>query len=132
MSMNVATAIALVNQIIYRPGWVIEAVDHTNRFEGAIQVCIGYPSRNSNRDQADAGYPEKIDTRAIFPVVVGECEDQTALYRLVIDRIIEIEVHEAREFFRIAPTDWAPFHPHRADGMRRWGTPDADLMFGIA
>lgn len=56
--------------------------------------------------------------------------------------LMVIEEHEMREFLRIAPTYWAPFHPHHTDGIRRWiGSANVasewqmvipDMHFGIA
>jgi hypothetical protein len=129
--MLVSSAVELVNQLVFKPGWTISATDHAKRFEGTILVRVDYPARNSNRDQADTGYPEEIMTYATFPIVVADCDD-TALYRAVVNMLCEIETHEIREFLRVAPTNWAPFHPHRVDGMRRWGGDIRhDLQFGI-
>jgi hypothetical protein len=138
--MNVDSAIALIDNLLYLPGWGFEAADHTNRFEGSVKVKITYPARNSNRDQAPDGYPETITTYAEFPMVVANCDDMW-LYRKVANAVVEIETHEMREFLRVKPTFWAPFHPHRIDGMKRWNaTEDSgpaddifpDLRFGIA
>lgn len=130
------SAVELISNLIYKPGWTFTAVDHDKRFEGTIVLRVDYPARNSNRDQAAAGYPEEISTYATFPLVVQDCTDED-LYAKVLSIIGEIEMHEAREFLRVNPTHWAPFHPHRVDGMRRWAertgsTMDADLRFGLA
>ncbi|UQA91656.1 hypothetical protein [Streptomyces halobius] len=142
--MRIATAITLVEQLTYKPGWAFTATDHSNRFEGVIKIRVDYPARNSARDQAEAGYPEEIVTYAEFPILVGDCGDGLRLYRRLLASIVEIETHEAREFLRLPESNWAPFHPHRIDGMRNWAAmahdPDAavmqglsrDLQFGIA
>lgn len=134
--MEIASALDLVHTVVYKPGWEFIATDHTSRFEGTITVKVVYPARNSNRDQADAGYPEEITTYATFPLVVADCDDES-LYLQILQAIVKIETHEAREFLRIKPTNWAPFHPHRVDGMRRWHKMMSqplidDLQFGIA
>lgn len=134
--MEIGSALELVGSLVYKPEWVFEAEDHSNRFEGTIKVKITYPARNSNRDQAVGGYPEEITTYASFAMVVSDCDDESLYYQL-LQAIIKVEAHEAREFLRVAPTYWAPFHPHRVDGMKRWhritGEPMvADLQFGIA
>jgi hypothetical protein len=138
--VNITSAIALIGGIIYRPDWLFEAVDHSNRFEGSIRVKITYPALNTNRDQAADGYPQEITTYAEFPLIVANCDD-ISLYRKIANAIIEIETHEMREYLRVSPTMWAPFHPHRIDGMKRWNATDsdtpsddvfADLRFGIA
>lgn len=127
--MEVDSAIDLINSLIYKPGWRISAKDHQGRFEGTVAVKIDYPAQNTNRDQAP-DYPENIETYASFPLVVGDCDDE-CLYRRVLDEIMKIELHEAREYLRVQPTLWAPFHPHRIDGMKRWGELEADLRFGV-
>jgi hypothetical protein len=133
--MLVNSAVELVNQLIFLPGWTITATDHSNRFEGTILVRVDYPARNSNRDQAPDGYPQEIRTYATFPLVVADCDDAD-VYGAIVEALAEIELHEIREFLRVSPTNWAPFHPHRVDGMRRWakrtgGDIRHDLKFGI-
>lgn len=130
--MRVDSAINLIDHLVYKPGWKFTAEDHTNRFEGAIKLRIDYPAMDSGRDSAKNGYDIPIPvTYAIFPMHVIDCDD-VSLYRKILGCIMEIEEHEAREFLRVLPTLWAPFHPHNIDGMRRWGDPEKDLHFGIA
>lgn len=129
--MLVTSAVELLNRVVYKPGWEIEAIDHTDRFESAVKVCIRYPAQASERIEAADGYPRTIQARMSCVMLVGGMDD-TALYRALLAKIIEIEVHESREFLRVLPTYWAPFHPHREDGMARWGSPEQDLMFGLA
>lgn len=135
--MDVSSAVELVNNsLVYKPGWTFTATDHTDRFEDTIVVRVDYPARNSNRDQAEGEYPQEITTYASFPLVVKDCDDESLIFQL-LQAIGRIEMHEAREFLRVKPTMWAPFHPHRADGMRRWSARTGDrlvddLQFGIA
>jgi hypothetical protein len=138
--MNIESAIILIDQLIYKPGWKFEATDHTNRFEGSVKVRITYPAPNTNRDNAKNGYCEQIVTYAEFPMIVQTIDD-VCLYRKIANAIIEIETHEMREALRILPTYWAPFHPHQIDGMKRWDRTESfdpsedifpDLRFGIA
>lgn len=132
--MRVETAIALINDVIYRPGWEISATDARHRFENAVRVEIHYPAEETSRERAldPAGpYREENRPRAAFYLMVGDCDD-ISLYRRLLDRFLEIEQHEAREYLRVRPSGWAPFHPHQADGMARWGDPERDLMFGAA
>lgn len=129
--MEISSAIRLIENLIYKPEWSFEAKDHSNRFEGAITLRIEYPAFQSERADAENGYPNAIRPYATFPIVVSDCDD-TGLYRLVLECIMQIEEHEAREFLRVKPTMWAPFHPHRVDGMRRFGTMQQDLRFGLA
>lgn len=128
--MKISSAIELINSLIFLPGWKFTAEDHSNRFEGSVRVRIDYPARNSNRDQAVSGYPEEIQTYASFPLIVENCDD-VAVYRKIVEELVKIETHEIREFLRVSSTMWAPFHPHRIDGMHRWGDVDGDLKFGV-
>jgi hypothetical protein len=64
--------------------------------------------------------------------MLADCREDTDLYRKLAYAILEIEEHEMREYFRISPTFWAPFHPHQYDGMKRWGKYHEDLKFGLA
>lgn len=135
--MRVESALDLINALVYKPGWRVSATDHTNRFEGSILVRIDYPARSSNREDAP-DYETVINTYATFPLVVENCDD-TSLYYKIAQAISGIDVHEMREFLRVEPTLWAPFHPHRIGGMQTWakmtgernGVED-DLKFGIA
>lgn len=129
--MECESAVILVEQIILEPGWSITAEDHTKRFEGTIKIRVDYPARNTNRDQAESNFPERICTYATFTIVAHDCHDDIDLYRAVIGILLRIKEHEIREYFRVRPTNWAPFHPHRVDSMRRWGSMDYDLNFGI-
>lgn len=128
--MLINTAIDLVNDLIYKPGWKLTATDHTKRFEGTVLLRIDYPARASEREEAPE-YAREITTYATFPVIVRDCDNE-ALYRKILECIFDIEMHEAREFLRVQPSMWAPFHPHRIDGMKRWGDVAHDLKFGIA
>ena len=132
--MKVETAIALIGTLVYKPGWTIEAVDHRHRHEDCIKIQVTYPAKRSERELASRGYPDDIDdgARASFVVLVGDIQEDCELYRRLLDCILSIEEHEAREFLRIKPSYWAPFHPHLIDGMKRWGSPDRDLLFGAA
>ncbi len=132
--MFVETAQALVADLIYKPGWEFEAFDDRKRFEDSIIVKITYPAYDSSRESFDKEkgcYVKEIVTYAQFRMIVRDCDD-VSLYRKIIEAIMEIELHEAREFLRVNETLWAPFHPHRVDGMKRWGdNMKGDLLFGV-
>lgn len=139
--MDIQSAIDLVNELTIMPGWELEATDHSKRFEGAICLKVTYPSYETSREMAKEGYPEANRPYASFPIVVRDL-DNVGLYRAIVAVIMEIYEHEVREFLRIKPTLWAPFHPHQIDGMRRWdqGSKEydasvhlrADLQFGLS
>lgn len=136
--MRIETAIELIGQLTYKPGWEFSATDHTKRFESTILLRVDYVAQESGRPNAEKGYPETINTYAVFPIVVGDIQHADQLYRRIADCLMKIEEHEMREFLRVSPTYWAPFHPHTIDGMRVWTHTDSqptyrmpDLQFGI-
>jgi hypothetical protein len=149
--VNVDTAIALIGHLVYKPGWRFEPEDNRQRFENSIKVTIWYTATDSGRDHARDGYPdaESDGTPTIRPggqarmstVIMLDGLDNVSLYGELMSVILEIEEHEAREFLRVKPSYWAPFHPHQTDGMCRLAAVSgkspadvrrADLAFGLA
>ena len=139
--MRIDSAIALIDQVVYKPGYSFTATDHSKRFEGTIKVHVAYSAVETGRANAADGYQEVITTYAEFPIMVGDVQDAICLYRRLIEAILLVEAHEAREALRVNPTLWAPFHPHAIDGMKAWrrtaddATPAelmSDFQFGIA
>lgn len=131
--MQTQTAIRLIDEMVYKPGWRFECTEGTDRFEGAVRMAVHYPALELGRSEAEHGYGlERADTIANFMLMVAACDNEVALYRIVAEKIMLIEEHEMREALRVRPTFWAPFHPHRQDGMERWGNPMGDLFFGMA
>jgi len=124
------TAVRLINEsVIFLPGWTIKAKDFTARHEGCICLFVSYPGRESARREAP-DYQVRNEPRATFLLQVNEMDD-TQLHKAVLDRLIEFITHEFREFYRVQPSYWAPFHPHTIDGMKRWGEGERDLQFGF-
>lgn len=141
--MRVESAISLINALVYKPGYEFEASDHTKRFEGTVLVRINYSAPETGRESAANGYDKLITTYATFPVAVGDLhgpDSAARLYRRVLDAIMQVELHEAREALRVAPTLWAPFHPHQLDGIQLYANTNGstippelmrDYQFGI-
>lgn len=129
--MLVESAIELIQCLVYKVDWKFEVEDATKRYENAVKLTIHYPAQETDREDAKNGYGRDNYPYASFILMVGNV-DQIELYRKVANCILEIESHEMREFLRVKPTYWAPFHPHNEDGMKRWGTFHDDLKFGLA
>jgi hypothetical protein len=127
--LEVESAVRIINSLVYKPRWRFVASDNTARFEGGVLVRIHYPAYQSERSDAPR-YGTRIMTSATFAFQCLDFDD-VEVYRTVLRFVLRIEEHEAREFLRVRPTMWAPFHPHRQGGMHRWGNPESDLMFGI-
>lgn len=133
--MRAQSAVDLIAQLTYRPGWEIRAECY-DRFEQGVCVTVEYEALNSARELAAHGFTERIRTAAQFPLLAGDL-DELGLYRAVAGLISVVDEHEMREWLRVKPTWWAPFHPHRCDGIRRWAEmpapdpPARDLLFGL-
>ncbi len=133
MVMRVDTACTIINeQLVFAPGWKIEAEAFTHRFEAALRIKVEYPACATEREEAASGYPRTIQTGGAW-VLYLHCDSPETLLRELLQQIIlPIYEHEAREMLRLKPTFWAPFHPHRTEGMERWGNPHQDVLFGLA
>lgn len=129
--MLTETACQIINHgVCFMPGWKITAHDFTTRHEGCVALHVEYPGRETARSHAPE-YATCNEPRAVLLLQVGNFTDDLELHRAVIGKLIEFWVHEAREFYRVLPSMWAPFHPHKIDGMERWGEPDKDLTYGF-
>lgn len=125
--MDVQTAIKIAGSLGYKPGWTITA-NPDERFEAAICVKIGYPGPDFSRRYAPEYSEAARDQLATFVLMVGDLSFDEFL-RKIFDFLLACETHEAREAYRLAPSWWAPFHPHKRDGINRWGDPKGDLLF---
>jgi hypothetical protein len=138
--MNIADAVQTINRMVYRPGWSFEAEDFTNRFEGHVKIKVSYHAIQTNRENAPE-YKAEIDTYASFAFRVDDV-DKIELYGRVLDALMTIDQHEARETLRDPDTLDAPFHPHRIEGTLNWALRQrskidevdtlSDIQFGLA
>lgn len=143
--MELSTAVTLINDAAFLPGWQIVAEDHTRRFGGTIKLSTVLDTVDTNRENVardDDGRPyfvHNIDggARAAFEVYVGDVQDREQLALKVVDKLTEVFRHEAREALRWGDTLDASLHPHRPEGMsaheRLTGTPLInDYSYGTA
>lgn len=128
--MDVNTACTLLGRMRYKPGWTVTAVPYTN-IQGALCVTIHHPAVDSSKACMIEDYPSTFEADRPFILQVADC-DPVGLQRKIMDKIIAVEMHEAREFFRDAATGEAPFHPHTVEGMAAWGDPEGDMRYGLA
>jgi len=135
--MNQDVACELINsQLVYKPEWTLRAEDYTWRMQGAILLHVSFTAHSSDRNDAREGYQKVLEPlHNAFPIIVQDCTTEDELIFKVLQVIIALETHEAREFLRRKPTYDAPFHPHRIADMQRWalhtgGSVSDDLNFG--
>src|SRR6266496_3339296 len=94
--MRVDTAVKLVNDLVFRPGWKITAEDYSHRHEGTICVSFEYDTRNFVRAEAP-DYPTVITATAQQAIVVDDMDTAEELYFALLKRIERINSHEDRE-----------------------------------
>lgn len=136
--MRVSTALELIKGITYKPGWEFTGHDHTKRFQDCITVHVEYPAPDSDVKYAPAyDVPVLPKARADFPILLTDVSSPLDFHRKLMHMILDIEAHEAREFFSVNGETYAkPFHPHTWEGMTNWAksTDDtavlSDVMFG--
>lgn len=100
----------LVEKVVYRPGWrlTLEDLERGQGSEGlTFCVCtLGYDTYN-----VDKG--ETYGVMHYFPVPPASFNEES-WKRWVLDRLVEVETHEACEFLQIDGT--RPFAPHHGPG----------------
>jgi hypothetical protein len=115
--MHSTKAAAIINQLVFRPGWHFAATPETDR-----TVVIDTMVRTQ-----DTSYPPHYAVPTTtgagrIRIDVGALDDDGVVYA-VLDQVIDpINKHEDREFLRRGdrPGYPAPFHPHKPDGERAY------------
>lgn len=121
--MDVRTAVDLLSEVTYKPGWTFDVRADEKRHESAIRVRVTYPAPNSDAALApEYDVPVPGGAHADFLIMAGVLHSPEHVYRALLDKLLMVEEHEAREFFgvggRIMPDK--PFHPHTISGMTNW------------
>lgn len=139
--MDVRTVVDLLSEVTYKPGWSFDVHADERRHESAVRIKVRYAAQNTDSEWApDYAEPVAGGARAEFIIMAGVLHSAEHVYRALLDIILCIETHEAREFFgvggRILPEK--PFHPHTIQGMENWlkvtddwhGRVAGDMQFG--
>lgn len=102
----------MVANVAYKDGWQFH-LRHMDRDQGSVgltlDIWIDCP------DSYNPGRVRRVSHRfPVPPAAFGE----RAWRRWLFDRIVDVERHEAMEFYRYpgAHTDWRPYAPHHGDG----------------
>lgn len=121
-------ACSVIAEITYKPNWKIWATPERVRYEGhsSVNLHFAFTAPDSDvryaplyRAQTRPGQSFELDVTAMT---------RTDLIRAVMDKIVETEIHEAREFFAVGDLYWKPFHPHTPEGIEAWGRPETNDM----
>lgn len=98
----------LVKQCKYRPGWEIRLRD-LDRGQGSVGLTLEIII-----ETVDTYDPEQpIHIRHLF-IVPAAAYDQRSWRRWLFERFLDVEKHEAAEFFQIG--DARPYAPHHGPG----------------
>jgi hypothetical protein len=100
----------LVKQLSYRPGWMFQLSD-IDRGQGSVGTTLVVTSLGYN-----SYHPERGETYRVhhyFPVPPAAF-DARSWRRWLLDRLLEVERHEACEFFQLDGE--RPYAPHHGPG----------------
>jgi len=117
--METASAVELINDIHFMPGWRISAELNWWSRGRLVEVTCEVDTVNSDRDMALRGYPQKITIAPSMVINPADVSDADELYAGILGWLVELFTHEAREFLRVGNGMEAPFHPHKAEGNAR-------------
>lgn len=131
--MQTIDAQKMINNLKFMPGWSFETMDAGN---GTIMARALIDTVNSDHDQAEQDYPQKITLERVAMIHPEDYANANDLSGAVMTWIMEILIHESREFLRLGDDDLrAPFHPHRPEGETEWrskvANPRQDPMRGL-
>jgi hypothetical protein len=124
-AMLPADAVAMINDVSYRPEWKISARAATayERMGNDDLVVVSFliDTVNTDRECAREGFPERRTLNPENIVDVSPLNDAADVHAVLMAMILELELHETREFFRVKSDDFnAPYHPHRLSGDQAW------------
>lgn len=119
--MNVTDALNIARRVTYKPGFrlTFDLDQYGYTFGGGAGIVMrtGFEAPESGQ-HPNTGYPRKSSAVGQYVIRVYPGMTEQRLLREIFDRLIEVETHETREFFKV--NGFAPFHPHREDGDDRY------------
>lgn len=129
--MNKSQVVELLSNLAFKPGWTFEAREiHSYEWWHAPTTDVIFmmtcETVDTDRQYACKGYPERKTLDWELAVSSDKYDTEDELLRSVFDLLMDIELHESREFFRQKNENWeAPFHPHKMEGNARWELTDS-------
>lgn len=96
---------ALVQDCTYRPGWIVW-LQHEDRGQGSVGLTLTIQTDTVNSYRHDE--PSRV--RHLF-IVPAASYDERSWRHWLFDRFVDVETHEAMEFFTIGgDKPYAPSH----------------------
>lgn len=115
--MEVNEACHLICTMMFKPGWRLSAVPYRH---GTVKITFVFASMDSSHPSPDGQYHRAGVFAPELELDVSKIEDGPGLIHGVIQKALEIEAHEMREFAREYPAQPAPLHPHTDAGNEAW------------
>jgi len=109
----------LVEKVTYKRGWTVYAFASDSAFLGdpySLTLVLEAVVENSSR----ARYGQPVRAGDVKLVNTRNLETEEDALNEILNFIIEQEVHEAREFFKVGADYRAPFHPHTEEGKKNY------------
>lgn len=98
----------LVADLVYKPHWRFELVDEDRGQGSAGLTFIAFVTC------PDSYHPEKLRSVAHYFIVPAAAYDERSWRRWLFDRLLDVERHEAMEFFQVG--DEKPYAPNHGPG----------------
>jgi hypothetical protein len=115
-----ATQVAeAVSKIHFMPTWQFDSMIMASDL---VTVRAWWETVNSDQDKAVQGYPQGVTLERVLMVHPQDYDTADDLHAALLTWLIEIMIHESREFFRVGDSMAAPFHPHRYEGDALWSS----------
>lgn len=128
--MNTDYAVQLINQCTYKPGHELIASDYHCPV-GCVRFEV-YAFGLMDSDQAEAPhYRKRINRFEDWLIDVSSLTEPEDLYACILEKLIEFEVHETREFLSVNSRYDKPFHPHTIEGQRNWSQQMKRVIQGV-
>lgn len=109
----------LVGAVTYRPGWAV-ALRHMDRGQGSVGLTLLITAQ-----VRDSLGEDTIRVLHLF-IVPAASYNRASWMRWLLDRFLDVEQHEACEFFRIdGERVFAPHHSEGEDPYTIWMIGDA-------
>lgn len=95
----------LVDRLTYRPGWTFDLIDDLDRGQDSRGLTLVITTRGYN-----AYHPERGDYYCVthYMIVPPAAFDRRSWQRWLLEQCLDVERHEAMEFFTIHDTPGSP------------------------
>lgn len=111
-------AVALLSKMQYKPGSRLYFYNDGNHHVWMEMEFQGY---NSTPDPLTGRCDHSMGTFFAPPISLSvRGLDAEQVLAAALNAIVQVETHEAREFWRFKNGGGAPFHPHNMEGERNW------------